>query len=128
MIFFSINIFPNFFNLFLVIIAASTACTGFGMFLSSISKTSSQANGWGTLLILTMSAIGGAWFPISFMPGYIQFFSKLTLVYWSVDGFLAVLWRGAGLIEILPNLLILFGIAILINIISIFNFRKGNVF
>ena len=128
MIFFNINIFPNFFNLFLVILAASTACTGFGMFLSSISKTSAQANGWGTLLILTMSAIGGAWFPVSFMPGYIQFFSKLTLVYWSVDGFLTVLWRGAGFTEILPNLLILFGIAILINIISILNFRKGNVF
>lgn len=128
MLMFNINIFSNFLNLLLVIIAASIACTGFGMFLSSVSKTSSQANGWGTLLILTMSAIGGAWFPVSFMPEYIQFFSKLTLVYWSVDGFLTVLWRGAGFMEILPNLLVLLGIAIIINIISIFNFKKGRVF
>jgi len=128
MLLFNIDIFSNFLNLFILIIASSFACTGFGMFLSSVSRTSQQANGWGTLLILTMSAIGGSWFPISFMPQYIQFFSKLTLVYWSVDGFLTVLWRGAGFTEVLPNILILLGIALVINIISIYNFRKGHVF
>lgn len=127
-ILFNIDIFSNFFNLLLVVIAASTACTGFGMLISSFSKTASQANGFGTFLILTMSAIGGAWFPVSFMPGYIQFFSKLTLVYWSVEGFIAVLWRNAGFIEILPYLGVLLLIALIVNIISFFNFRKGRVF
>ena len=125
---FKIDIFSNFLNLILIILASSAVCTAFGMFLASIVKSERQASGLGTLLILMMSAVGGAWFPVSFMPETIQFFSKLTIVYWSVEGFLAVLWRGAGFVEVLPYLAVLFGIAIVINIISILMFKKGNVF
>ena len=62
------------------------------------------------------------------MPDIIQSFSKITLVYWSMDGFLQVLWRGAPLIDILPNIGILFGIAIIITSISLWQFKKGHVF
>ena len=125
---FNIDIFSNIVNLILIILAASTACTGFGMLLASLVKTTKQADGWGTLLILMMSAVGGAWFPVSFMPETIQMFSKLTIVYWSVEGFLAVLWRGAGFMEIWHYLAILFGMSILINLFSIYRFKRGNVF
>lgn len=128
MFLFKIDIFSNFLNLILLIIASSIACTAFGMFLASFTKTSAQANGLGTLLILTMSAVGGAWFPVSMMPETIQFFSKFTITYWSIEGFLAVLWRGSGFMEILPYLGVLLGIGVVVNIISYFNFKRGNIF
>lgn len=127
-ILFKIDIFSNIFNLILIVLAASSACTAFGMLLASLVKTTKQADGWGTLLILMMSAVGGAWFPVSFMPQTIQFFSKLTIVYWSVEGFLAVLWRGAGFTDIWQYLVILVGISVAINIWSVYNFKRGNVF
>ena len=107
---FQIDIFTNWFNLLLIIIAASVACTALGMLIAAFSQTRQQANGLGTLLILSMSSIGGAWFPTSFMPSTIQFFSKLTVVYWSIEGFMEVLWRGVGFVSILPHLAILVGI------------------
>jgi ABC-2 type transport system permease protein len=122
---FKIDIFSNFFNLMLVIIAGATACTAFGMLLAAFCKTSAQAQGWATFLILTMSAIGGAWFPTFLMPAFIQTISKFTIVYWAVDGFLQVLWRGASFKEIIPNLAFLFGVSALINIISIIKFRRS---
>lgn len=125
---FQVDIFSNFLNLMLIILSASVACTSFGMLLAAISKTRQQANGLGTLLILTMSAIGGAWFPTFLMPSSIQFFSKLTFVYWAMDGFLEVLWRGVGTIDILPNIGILLGIGVLINLVSIWQFKKGDIF
>ncbi len=125
---FQVDIFSNFFNLLLIIIAASTACTAFGMLLAAFSQTRQQAQGLGTLFILSMSAIGGAWFPTNFMPATVQFFSKLTVVYWSMDGFLEVLWRGVGLVSILPHLGILFGMAAIINVISVRRFKKGHIF
>ena len=125
---FKIDIMSNFVNLTLILVAAAMACTSFGMLLSAVSKTSSQANGLGTFLILTMSSIGGAWFPTSFMPGYIQTISKGTIVYWSMDGFLQVLWRGAPLVDILPNLGVLLAIATVITSVSVFQFKKGHVF
>ena len=125
---FKIDIVSNFFNLVLVVVAAAMACTAFGMMLAAVSKTSSQARGLGTLLILAMSSIGGAWFPTSFMPDFIQAISKLTIVYWSMDGFLQVLWRGAPFLDILPNLGILLGISAIITSVSIWQFKKGRVF
>lgn len=127
-IIFKIDIFSNFANLILIILASSTVCTAFGMLLASIVKTTKQADGWGTFLILMMSAVGGAWFPVSLMPESIQFFSKLTIVYWSVEGFLAVLWRQAGFMDIWHYLAILFGISIVVNLFSIYKFKRGNVF
>jgi len=128
MLLFKIDIFSNFINLLFVIIASSIACTAFGMFLASFTKTSAQANGLGTLLILTMSAVGGSWFPVSMMPEVIQFFSRFTITYWSIEGFIAVLWRGWGFVEILPYLGMLLGIGLVVNIISYFNFKRGNIF
>ena len=125
---FQIDIFSNFLNLMLVIIAASVACTALGMLIAAFSQTRQQANGLGTLLILSMSSIGGAWFPTSFMPPTIQFFSKLTVVYWTIEGFMEVLWRGVGFMSILPHLSILLGIGAVFNIISVRQFRKGHIF
>jgi len=125
---FHIDILSNLFNLVLIIIFAAMACTSFGMLLAAVSKTAAQANGLGTFLILAMSSVGGAWFPTTFMPSYIQAFSKITLVYWSMDGFLQVLWRQAPTIDILPNIGVLFLIAAIITGISIIQFKKGHVF
>ena len=125
---FQVDIFSNFFNLLLIIVAASIACTSFGMLLASLSQTRQQAQGLGTLLILSMSAVGGAWFPTSFMPATVQFFSKLTIVYWAMSGFLEVLWRGVGTSSILPHIGILLGIGALVNVVSVWRFRKGHIF
>jgi ABC-2 type transport system permease protein len=123
-----IDIFSNFLNLIIIVIAASAACTAFGMFLAAISRTSAQANGYGTFLILSMSSIGGAWFPTSFMPDFIQNISKGTIVYWAMDGIQNVLWRGVGTTEILLNVAVLFGMATCITLISVWQFKKGHVF
>ncbi len=125
---FQVDIFSNFLNLMLIIISASIACTSFGMLLAAVSKTRQQANGLGTLLILTMSAIGGAWFPTFLMPSALQSLSKLTFVYWAMEGFLEVLWRGGGTVSILPHIGILLGMAVVINLVSIWRFKKGDIF
>jgi ABC-type transport system involved in multi-copper enzyme maturation permease subunit len=127
-LFFGIDIISNSLNLFIIIVCASAASTAFGMLLAAFSKTQAQARGLGTFLILVMSAIGGAWFPTFILPPFIQALSKLTLVYWSMEGFLDVLWRGSGFGEILPIAGILLLIAVIVNIISIWRFKKGDIF
>ncbi|MHB8338911.1 MAG: ABC transporter permease [Ignavibacteriaceae bacterium] len=124
---FNINIFSNFLNLVLMIIAASAASTAFGMLLAAFCKTAAQASGLGTFLILTMSAVGGAWFPTFILPPFIQIISKLTIVYWAVDGFLKVLWNGYGFMDILPYLGVLIGIAVVVNLVSLWKFKRGTI-
>ncbi|MCC5025432.1 MAG: ABC transporter permease [Candidatus Synoicihabitans palmerolidicus] len=115
-------------ELLVVALVASIACTAFGMMLSAISSSPAAASGLATFLILTMSAMGGAWFPTSMMPEFIQSLSKLTLVYWAMEGFLAVLWSQQSILEILPILEVLLGIAAVVNTFSLWRFNQGNLF
>ena len=98
------------------------------MVLAAVSKTPAQDRGLSTFLILTMSAIGGAWFPTFILPPFIQTLSKLTIVYWSMEGFFNVLWRGSGIVELLPIIGVLLLMSLIINAISIYRFRKGDIF
>jgi ABC-2 type transport system permease protein len=75
-----------------------------------------------------MSAIGGAWFPTSLMPEFIQKLSKLTLVYWAMEGFSQVLWANASFTELLPTLGILGGITAVVMSVALWRFNRGKLF
>ncbi len=111
-----------------VCIFAAAACTSFGMLIAAISPTPESARGLSTFVIMLMSAIGGAWFPVSFMPEFIQKLSRLTLVYWSMEGFSQVLWSHASLLELLPTLGYLSLTTALIMGVSVWRFNKGRIF
>jgi len=114
--------------LILVCVFAAAACTSFGMLIAAVSPTPESARGISTFVILLMCAVGGAWFPVSFMPEFIQRFSRLTLVYWSMEGFSQVLWSQDTLVQILPTLGYLALITSIVMGISVWRFRKGRLF
>lgn len=125
---YGVEVLPQLWLLAIVCVFAAGACTSFGMLLAAVSPSPEAANGLATFCIMLMSAIGGAWFPVSLLPQFIQQFSKLTLVYWSMEGFSAVLWAGQGLLQILPILGILGGITALVMSIAIWRFNRGKIF
>jgi ABC-2 type transport system permease protein len=114
--------------LLVICTAAAAACTAFGMFVAAFTPNAQAAGGLSTFLVLTMSATGGAWFPISFMPPFIQAVGKCTLVYWSMEGFAQVLWAGNTFLEILPTVGILLAIAAGVMLISIWRLNRRNIF
>ena len=124
---FGIDVIGNLPSLLVAIVAAATAATAFGMLLASIAPSSEAAQGLATFLILSMSSVGGAWFPTSIMPDFIQTIAKGTIVYWSMEGFLGALWSGHNLIEMLPVVGLLLGIAVVVNAISLWRFNKGDI-
>ncbi len=127
-ILFGIEVEAHVFRLLVVCAFAAAACTSFGMLLAAVSPNAEAASGLATFLIMTMSSLGGAWFPISLMPEFIQQFSKLTLVYWSMEGFSAVLWAGQSFVQLLPILGILAGITAAVMTLAIWRFNRSRIF
>ncbi|HXQ80324.1 MAG TPA: ABC transporter permease [Opitutaceae bacterium] len=125
---FGIEIVAHLGLLVVVCVFAAAACTSFGMLIAAISPTQESARGLSTFVILLMCAVGGAWFPVSFMPEFIQRFSKLTLVYWSMEGFSQVLWSHDTLVELLPTLGYLSLITAIVMGVSVWRFAKGGIF
>lgn len=127
-VFFRIEIFSFLVPLALYSLVVALCCTAFGMLLCAISKTSAQANGFATLLILPMSALGGAWWPVSLMPEWIQFFSGFTLVYWAIEGYEQILWAQSGLAGAAAQISILLGFTAAALAFSVWRFRSGDLF
>lgn len=126
---YEVDIFSNLLNLIVVIIFSAASAVAFGMIITASTNSLAQANGISTLFILIMSALGGSWFPVTLFPEWMQIISKFTLTYWSVEAFLQVLWREVPLSELLfPYIIILAGIAIIVNYLALYLFRKRQVF
>lgn len=125
---YGIDIESHFGLLLLVCTMAAAACTAVGMLIASLASSPEAASGLATFVILLMCAVGGAWFPVTFMPEFIQQVSKLTLVYWAMEGFAQVLWANASFAELAPTLLILAGMAAVMMAIAVWRFNRGKIF
>ncbi len=115
-------------GLLVVCTAAAAACTAFGMFVAAVSPNAPAAGGLATFLVLTMSAVGGAWFPLSMMPEFMQRAGKFTLVYWAMEGFAQVLWAGDGFRALLPTLGVLLVIAAAVMSLAVWRFNRRRIF
>jgi ABC-2 type transport system permease protein len=125
---YGVDVLGNFGNLVVICIAAGAASTSLGMLIVAFSPTSAAAQGVATFVVLMMSACGGAWFPVSFMPEFMQEIAKFTIVYWAMEGFTQVLWAGQSFLQILPIVGVLAGIATGVMTIAIWRFNRGRLF
>jgi ABC-2 type transport system permease protein len=125
---FGIELLPHLLPLAVVTLATAAACTAFGMFIASIAPSAEAVGGLSTLIVLPLTAIGGAWFPVSFMPEFIQKLSRLSLVYWSVEAYTSVLWAGHSLRQVLPHIGVLSAIAIVVMAFATYRFRRSSIF
>ena len=85
----------------------AAAAAGFGLMLATLARTRAQLSGMGTIIILTMSALGGSMFPRFLMSETMQKFGLLTFNAWALDGYLKVFWRDAPIIALWPQVLVL---------------------
>jgi ABC-2 type transport system permease protein len=77
-----------------MMITTAFACSGFGMFLASIAKSRQQVQMLSSVIVLSMSAIGGSMIPTFLMPAFMQKLSVISINYWSIQGFYDIYWRN----------------------------------
>ena len=100
---------PGFLVMTLVTAGAAAAL---GLVLATLARTRAQLSGFSTILILTMSALGGSMFPRFLMTDSMQQVGLLTFNAWALDGYLKVFWRSAALWELWPQVLVLATLAL----------------
>lgn len=95
------------------------AASALGLLFATAARTRKQMEGLSTLVILGMSAVGGAWFPREITPEWFQTVGLATPVAWAMDAYHGVLWYGKGVFAgperggIAVSLLVLLGAGVL---------------
>jgi ABC-2 type transport system permease protein len=93
-------------------VATAGAAAALGLVLATLARSRAQLSGFSTILILTMSALGGSMFPRFLMSETMQRFGLLTFNAWALDGYLKVFWRQAAVWELWPQVLVLLGLTV----------------
>ncbi len=96
MVAFGIRVHGSWPGLLVVMASASLMAASFGLFVAALGKTEAQSRGLTILAVLSMTMLGGAWFPTFLMPGWVQSISLFIPVRWAVDGLDGMTWRGNG--------------------------------
>ena len=91
----------------------TAAAAAFGVVLAALSRSRQQLSGISTIVILTMSALGGSMFPRFLMSPTMQKVGLLTFNAWALDGYIAVFWREAPVRDLWPQVLVLSSLTLL---------------
>jgi ABC-2 type transport system permease protein len=102
-----------------LLVAFGLAGTALGVMLGAFARTGSQASNLTTLFSMMLAALGGAWWPMEITPQIYQTVVKALPSTWAMSGLTNVVVRGVGVVEILPNALVLLGFALLFFVIGV---------
>jgi ABC-2 type transport system permease protein len=88
------------------------------MLLASVCRSRAQLGALSTILIMSMSAIGGSMFPRYFMPKAMQTAGLFTINGWAIDGFTKVFWRDMPVSALWPQVSVLLSIGVVLFLIA----------
>jgi ABC-2 type transport system permease protein len=97
---FGLPLFSHIPGFVVMTVVTAAAAAALGLVLASLARTRAQLSGFSTILILTMSALGGSMFPRFLMSETMQKMGLLTFNGWALDGYLKVFWRNAAVWEL----------------------------
>ena len=108
----------------LLIMAAFALCmTALALALATRVTSEGQANSLRNLIGLTLAPLGGAWWPLEIVPGFMQRVGHFSPVAWAMDGFHELLFNQGTLVDVLPEIGVLLAIALVFFGIGIRGFR-----
>ena len=109
---FKLPLFDHLGGFTVMTLVTAAAGAALGLVLATVAKTRAQLSGFSTILILTMSALGGSMFPRFLMSETMQKFGLLTFNGWALDGYLKVFWYRASILDLWPQVLVLATLAV----------------
>lgn len=115
---FHLDLFTHLPGFIVMTVATSFTVAAFGMLLASVSHTRAQQAAIATLIILTMSAIGGSMFPRFLMPATMKKVGLLTFNAWAIDGYTKVFWRDEPVSHLAPQVAVLLASGLLLFLIA----------
>jgi len=104
---FQLDLFTHIPGFIVMTAATSFAVAAFGILLASVTRTRAQLAAFSTLIVLTMSAVGGSMFPRFLMPDAMKNVGLFTFNSWAIEGYTKVFWRDQPVRHLGPEVSVL---------------------
>ena len=110
-----------------IIVVFSFVAGGAALLIGAIAANASQAGAIGPALGMLLGLLGGTMVPAEVFPEAMRTASHLTPHAWAMDAFRGLLVRGETLVDILPQLAVLAGFAVVLMSLAVWRFRRALV-
>lgn len=100
---------------------------GLGVLAASLGKRQETAFTIMATLQFPMLFLSGVFFPINQMPGVLQAISKLVPLTYAVRAMRQVVVLGAGIVDILPEIIFLISFGTVLLVIAVYTFNRAMV-
>jgi ABC-2 type transport system permease protein len=107
----------------ILIVVLALSLSAFGMAVTAVSRTMNQLNAFATIGGFAMAMLGGAFVPVSAMPGWAQAIAPVLPTYWAMKGFRSVVLEGGGVVDIVVPVLMVVGFGVLFTVLAAAKFR-----
>lgn len=105
------------------IVVLALALGAFGMAVTAFARTMQQLNAIGSVGGFAMAIIGGAFVPVSSMPGWAQAVAPAMPTYWAMKAFRSVILEGEGLGGVVLPLAMMAAFGVLFTLLAAARFR-----
>ncbi|MBS1977147.1 MAG: ABC transporter permease [Bacteroidetes bacterium] len=100
------------------------AVLGLGLLLSTMANTQQQAMLLSFFVMILFILLGGLYTSIESMPKWAQAFTVFNPVSYFIEVMRMVILKGSSLADIQRHLIIMFGFAVVLNGLAVWNYRK----
>jgi ABC-2 type transport system permease protein len=114
-------------GLFLVTLVCGWCAASFAICIGVFAQTQEQANGFGTVFIVILAAIGGLLVPSFAMPSSFKLLMKMSPLHWCLESYYGLFLEGGKLKDIMLNILSLLGITIFMQAITLLGLTRKNL-
>jgi len=109
----------------LVLVLFSLVAAGAAILLGTLLENEGAANGAGIGIGLVLAALGGSMFPLELFPDTMRTISRFTPHAWAYESLADIQRRGAGLVDVLPELGVLAGMGLLLGALAAWSLRRS---
>lgn len=108
-----------------VVLVFSLVAAGAAILLGTVLGNEGAASGAGVGLGLVLAALGGSMLPLELFPDTIRTLANLTPHAWAYEAFAEIQRRDGTLVDVLPQLGVLAGMALLLTSIAAWALRRS---
>ncbi|MCG8483880.1 MAG: ABC transporter permease [Clostridia bacterium] len=113
----------NPFIIYLILVVFAICGIGLGVMLASFSKNFTAASVLMSAVLTPSCMIAGCFWPLEFMPNYMQKAAYITPQRWTLDA-IDIIQRNNSLMSVLPNLSIVICFTLLFFLIAVYRFKN----
>jgi ABC-2 type transport system permease protein len=118
------NLGHQYVSIILITISSGLAAIGFGLMVGTFASTHAQSALFGSVVVVILSIISGAFLPVHLFPNAINYLSMISPIRWGIDAYLEIFIRESSLPAVIPYILLLLLFFVFAMMISIYNFAR----